>query len=80
MIADITPQISPDHINPLHWHQSLGVARQACAHIFRDGGSPTDALAAFGVSSKDEDNTDWSRVVPVIAEILCKGPSKKRAA
>jgi hypothetical protein len=79
MIADNTPQIIPTNINPVHWNQSLGVARQACAHIFRDGGSPSDALAAFGIAA-EKDQPEWSTVVPVIAEILCTGPSKKHAA
>lgn len=79
MIADITPRITPGHINPIHWHQSLGVARQACAHIFRDGGSPSDALAAFGIPETGEP-IDWSKAVPVIAEVLCTGPAKKNAA
>ena len=40
-----------DHINPLQWHQSLGYARQVAARIFRDGGSPLDAMKAFGLDA-----------------------------
>jgi hypothetical protein len=50
---------APDHINPFQWHQAMGVARQACARIFRDGGRPADALAAFGL--KDAVSKDWSK-------------------
>ncbi len=32
----------PRHINSVQWEQALGYARQACARIFRDGGSPAD--------------------------------------
>ena len=38
--------MSPHHINPLQWHQAVGVARQSCARFFRDGGSPAKSSAA----------------------------------
>ena len=59
---------TPRHINPIAWHQALGFARQACARIFRDGGTPTDALAAFGLKATSV--TDWSRAVDLIAEAM----------
>ena len=68
---------SPGHINPIEWHQSMGLARQACARIFRDGGSPTDALSAFGVTPRAD--IDWSRAVEIIAESLAT-PALRRAA
>ena len=42
--------MTPDHINPIQWHQAQSVSRQTCARVFRDGGSPRDALAAFSSS------------------------------
>lgn len=68
---------TPRSVNPAHWHQSVGFARQACARVFRDGGSPADAVAAFGV--KAEGALDWSRAVEIIAEALCARPARRAA-
>jgi len=68
----------PDHINPAQWHQSLGYARQACARIFRDGGTPGDALTAFGLAG-NHGVKDWSKAVEMIAEMLCAQPARKAA-
>jgi len=70
---------APDHINPFQWHQALGVARQACARVFRDGGSPSDALAAFGVARAKVAKLDWSKAVESIAELLCREPVRRAA-
>lgn len=67
----------PSHINPVQWQQATGYARQACARIFRDGGTPADALSAFGLSA--EASPDWSVVVDRIALVLC-GPRQRKAA
>ncbi|MFN3743268.1 MAG: hypothetical protein ACK4TL_01055 [Hyphomicrobiaceae bacterium] len=68
---------APRSISPAHWHQSVGYARQACARVFRDGGSPTDAVAVFGI--KVEGPLDWSRAVELIAERLCARPVRRVA-
>ena len=65
--------MSPNNINSVQWTQALGYSRQSCARVFRDGGSPADALAAFGVEP-DDTEIDWSRTVDKIANILCKRP------
>jgi hypothetical protein len=73
--------MSRDHINPLQWHQAIGLARQSCARIFRDGGTPADALAAFGLArASGERSADWSKVVEIIAEGLCAQQSLSHAA
>jgi hypothetical protein len=72
--------MTPDHVNPIAWHQSLGVARQACARVFRDGGTPADALAAFGLKPAAHQGADWSRVVEIIAERMCGQQPLRRAA
>lgn len=69
--------MTPEHINPLQWHQALGVARQSCARFFRDGGTPADALAAFGL--KQSAASDWSHAVERIAEVLCAAPQRRAA-
>jgi putative protein kinase ArgK-like GTPase of G3E family len=58
----------PRHINSVQWEQAVGYARQACARIFRDGGSPTTALKAFGLT--DAGGTGWSTAVDRIAQAL----------
>lgn len=57
------------HINPLQWHSAIGVARQICARVFRDGGSPADAVIAFGLTNAEP--MSWSKAVDMIAERLC---------
>lgn len=67
------------HINPLQWHFAVGVARQICAGIFRDGGTPADALKTFGLPSGDQQGLSWSKTVDVIADRLCAGHARKAA-
>lgn len=71
--------MSFNHINPLQWHQALGVARASCARFFRDGGAPADALRAFGLTADHRGSEDWSRAVEAIAESLCAAPMKRAA-
>ena len=70
--------MSPHHVNPLQWHQAVGIARQTCARVFRDGGTPADALKAFGVAA-DERVAQWDKAVDAIAEVLCAAPLKRAA-
>ena len=69
----------PDHVNPVLWQQSIGLARQASARIFRDGGTPADALRAFGLDPEDR-TLDWSKAVETIAESLAATAPRRRAA
>jgi len=71
--------MSFNHINPLQWHQAVGIARASCARLFRDGGAPVDALLAFGLSTDDRSAQDWSRAVEAIAESLCAAPMRRAA-
>lgn len=66
--------MSPNHINSVQWTQAVGYSRQSCARVFRDGGSPVDALSAFGLDADGISATDWSRVVDMIATALCQRP------
>jgi hypothetical protein len=74
--ADLSAR-APRSISPAHWHQSVGYARQACARVFRDGGTPADAVAAFGVAA--EGTFDWGRAVELIADALCARPARRAA-
>ncbi len=67
------------HINPMQWHSAIGVARQICARIFRDGGTPADAMTAFGLAEHASDGLCWSKAVDAIAERLCLTESRKAA-
>jgi len=71
--------MTPDYINPVAWNQAIGLARQSCARIFRDGGTPADALAAFGLAASDAAHLDWTRAVSTIARMLC-APAVSKAA
>ena len=74
--------MTPAYINPLQWNQALGYARQACARVFRDGGRPEDALAAFGLTGKGakaDGITDWSKAVEAIAQVMCAQTMKQAA-
>lgn len=66
----------PRHINPVQYSQAIGYARSACARIFRDGGSPADALETFQI---DQPTGDWSVAVERIAQALCAAPQRKAA-
>ena len=69
----------PQHVNPVQWQQNIGLARQACARIFRDGGAPGDALNAFGLAHGTPD-IDWSTVVDRLATSLSSASPVRKAA
>lgn len=70
----------PSNVNPFEWLQALGLARSACARIFRDGGAPADALKAFGFKDDGVGETDWAKAVEKIATTFCHASQMKRAA
>lgn len=72
----MTPAI-PEHLNPIQWHQAQAVSRQACARVFRDGGSPREALAAFGLASQPD--VSWEKAVDLVAAELCAHPIARAA-
>ena len=55
----------------------LCVAAAQETRIFRDGGSPTEACRAFGLTA--EPTADWSVAVDRIALALC-APTLRKAA
>jgi hypothetical protein len=71
--------MTPEHINPIAWHQALGVARQSCARFFRDGASAEDAMRAFGADAAFAGPTDWGKAIESIARVLCARPEKRAA-
>lgn len=73
--------MNPEYINPLQWHEAMGIARQSCARVFRDGGSPGDALKAFGLGSdaRAMSAMSWDKAVARVAELLCAKPLRQAA-
>lgn len=69
----------PAHVNPMQWHQSVGIARQSCARFFRDGGNPADALRAFGLPAEAAPAANWGKAVEAIALLLCSAPERRVA-
>jgi hypothetical protein len=72
--TEVAPAMERD---PAQWHQAVGIARQACARIFRDGGTATDAVRIFDLPPST--NVDWSRAVTLIAESMCRTPARRAA-
>jgi hypothetical protein len=70
---------APDHVNPIQWHQALAVSRQTCARVFRDGGTPWDALTAFGVKLDHDEEQSWEKAVDQIAAEICAHPIARAA-
>jgi hypothetical protein len=68
----------PRHVNPVQWQLAMDYARQACARIFRDGGSAAEALRAFDLPAAAE-ASDWNTSVNRIAEALCAGQQRQAA-
>jgi hypothetical protein len=66
--------MTPNHMNSVQWTQAVGYSRQSCARVFRDGGTPADALAAFGLDTTGIEQSHWSRAVDLIAASLCQRP------
>ena len=67
------------YLNPVQWHQAQGYARQYCAQVFRDGGTPSDAVKAFGLAFECDQVEDWSKAVSLIADVLCQQSSRRAA-
>jgi len=71
--------MGPTYISPIEWRHAMDFARQACARVFRDGGSPTDALRAFGLPVRRGEAARWDKAVDRIAQSLCAAPLRQAA-
>ena len=60
----------PAHVNPVLWQQSLGLARQISARVFRDGVTANDAVVALGL--KADSKISWDKAVELIAGELSR--------
>lgn len=71
--------MTPEHINPIQWNQATSIARQSCARLFRDGGTPADAMRAFGLEPLKQGAAQWDKAVEAIALSLCATPVRRAA-
>lgn len=72
-------EMTPDHVNPIQWQQASAIARQSCARFFRDGGTPADAMRAFGLEPQAPGAAQWDKAVDAIAQSLCSAPVRRAA-
>lgn len=62
---------TPKNISPVQWQQAMGLARQSCARIYRDGGNASEAMRSFGLGGRAHKRVDWDAAVRTIALRLC---------
>lgn len=70
---------NPDYVGPAQWQQAVGYSRQACARVFRDGGTPADALSAFGLTADTDHAGNWDKTVDAIASLICQQQLRRAA-
>ncbi len=68
---------APTYIDPAAWQQSLGLSRQICARIFRDGGTPGQALEAVGLAARKD--VTWDKAVELVAEAMSHTTMRRAA-
>ena len=61
------------HMDAARMDYATGVARQVCARVFRDGGTPADAMEVFGIAHVDV-HAGWRDAVDTIARALATKP------
>ncbi len=65
------------NVNPLKWHEAIGLAREFCADLAEKGCEPEDAVAAYGLSESAGTAHDWTKAAQLIALMLCS-PAHQR--
>ncbi len=61
-----------NQINPSAWTEAIDRAHNYCTAIDRRGGTPTDAVRAYGLFKLDSDPSDWDKAEQIIALAMCK--------
>lgn len=64
--------INQTHINSAQWTEAVGRAHDYCSAIGRRGGSPIDAVRAYGLFKLDIDPADWDKAEVIIALAMCR--------
>ena len=57
------------HVDAAQMDYATGIARQVCARVFRDGGTPADAMEVFGIAHVGV-HAGWRDAVDTIARAL----------
>ncbi|MCF6199031.1 MAG: hypothetical protein L3J67_06460 [Hyphomicrobiaceae bacterium] len=63
--------ITQNQINPAQWTEAVGRAHNYCEAIDRRGGSPKDAVRAYGLFKLENDPSDWDKAELIIALAMC---------
>jgi hypothetical protein len=61
----------PSNINPVQWSQAVGLARQAAARVYRNGGAAREAAESIGVQLGPGQDLSWDRAIEMMAERIC---------
>lgn len=69
----------PENINPQEWEQALTQARSICMRLFKKGGTPLDALKAYGIHHICS-HPNWGVAIETIAYANCSEQLFKKAA
>ncbi len=60
-----------NQITPRQWTEAIGRARNYCTAIDRRGGTPLDAVRAYGLFKLEKDPSDWDKAELIIALAMC---------
>ena len=63
--------IAQNQINSAQWTEAIGRAHNYCEAIDRRGGTPIDAVRAYGLFKLDKDPSDWDKAEIIIALAMC---------
>jgi len=66
--------MKPENLTHAQWQTALVIASSVCDPIRRAGGTPADALNAFGLSDVGLTSKVWSKVHYLIATAVYRQP------
>ncbi len=61
---------APRGCPPVQWEQAIGLARHTCAKVYRDGGSPAEAL--FSAGADNSADASWDTAIRALARQFCQ--------
>jgi len=62
----------PANINHVEWELALSLGRSICADFFKKGGTPADALTAYGTAPRRGELANWKVAIETIAVAHCQ--------
>jgi hypothetical protein len=63
--------MKPENVTPTQWQAALSIASSVCDPIRKGGGTPDDALRAFGLHASGLGPDEWHKVHNWIATAAC---------